>query len=329
MTRKFLTQLFLFLLLLSTWWEVENMHYIATSGKISSPIPVFPSMQVEMLKSADPKIAADALEETARALINYLEPELARETWDCNYLFVDLLPGGATELALTLTLTPDRGVLVLLQKQNNHYILLYYLDNLLPLTKMEKFTLPGGREILATREVQRERIGAYSESRMVKLWSWKDNALHVVWSDNSFWEINWLNTWQNPQSKPLKWYKLVQEAGITYHTEPQPSIVVKAQQSYSECPTEKEILPAEQQFKQLAQREINEEYHWSEEWQRFIITTGTLSAQGNSPAQKVALLKDLENNLEFLAVQDKKLYEVIGSNGKIFLVEKSRLKLDR
>lgn len=328
MVRKFITQLFLFLLLFSTWWEVENMHYIATSGKVTGQIPVFSIRQVEMLKSTDPQIASEALEATARSLINYLEPELSRETWDCSFLFLNLLPDEAAELAITLTLTPDRGVLVLLQKQNNHYILLYYLDNLLPLTKMDKFTLPGGREILATREVHKERTGAYSESKMVKLWTWKDAALHVVWSENSFWEMHWLNTWQNPQSKPLKWFRLVQEAGISYHSEPQPAVILKAAQSYYDCPTEKESLPSELEFKLITQREINEKYYWSEEWQRFIIKTGTLLAKVNTPAQKVAILKDMEKHLESLSVQDKKMYEVIGTNGKIFLVDKAKIIID-
>jgi len=328
MVRKLLVQLFLFILLFSTLWEVENLRQIAVTSKITNPIPVFPNLQVEMLKSQNREVAADALEEIARTLINYLEPELAKEVWDCRFLFVDLLPGDAAELAVTLTLTPDRGVLVLLQKQNNHYILLYYLDNLLPLNKIDSFALPDGRQILTTREEYKERTGAYTESKITKLWTWKDKALHVVWAENSFWELNWLNTWQDPQSKTLKWYKLIQETGIAYQEKPQVSIVTKTRQSYSQCPAELQVLPPEAQFKQITQREISEEYHWSEEWQRFIIKSGTVLAQSQSPQQKAAVLKDMENHLEYLAEPKQKMYEVIGSDGKIFLVEKSRFKAD-
>jgi len=227
MFRKFMVQLFLFLLLFSTWWELSHLRYVATGGRITNPLPVFPSLQIEMLKSSDPQVVTDALKGIARNLINYLEPELAKEIWECNFLFLDLLPGDAPELVISLTLPPDRGVLVLLQKQNKHYILLYYLDNLLPLTKMESLALPDGSSFLATREEYKERTGAYTEARMVKLWTWKNKALHVVWSDNSYWEINWLNTWQNPQSQPLKWFKLLQEAGITYQGETNPLLWLK------------------------------------------------------------------------------------------------------
>lgn len=327
MLRKFLTQVFLFLLLFTIWWRVEYQDYIATAGRVSGPIPVFSNMQIEMLKSSDPKNVASALEETARSLINYLEPELAKEFWDCSFLFVDLLPGDAAELAISLSLAPDRGVLVILQQQNNHYILLYYLNNLLPLTKLEKFALPSGLEILATKEEHKERTGSFSESKLIKLWSWKDNNLQVVWSDNSFWEINWLNTWQDPNATPLKWYKLIQEAGISYELKPQPAILIQGRQNFAECPTEKIVLPPLEDFKLLRKREINQVYVWNEEWQRFIINTATIPAQGNTPTQKVAVLKDMEIHLESLA-DNQQQYEVIGTDGKIFLIAKDRVRLD-
>ncbi|MFY9175709.1 MAG: hypothetical protein WAO24_10325 [Peptococcia bacterium] len=325
--RKMLTQAFLFLFLLTIWWRVEYQDYITTAGKVSGPIPVFPKMQIEMLKSPDPKNVTAALEETARSLINYLEPELAKEFWDCRFLFVDLLPGEPQELVVSLSLAPDRGVLVLLQQQNNHYTLLYYLNNLLPLTKLEKFPLPSGSEVLVTREEHEERTGSFSESHLIKLWTWKDQTLQVVWNDNSFWEVNWLNTWQDPQSKSLKWYKLTQEAGISYQPQPQPTIIVQSQQSYAECPTEKIVLPPAENFQQLNQRRFNQSYLWNEEWQRFIIKTATIPAQDNRPAQKVAVLKDLELHLESLA-DNQPQYEVIGTDGKIFLIDKSQVRLD-
>jgi len=36
----------------------------------------------------------------------------------------------------------------------------------------------------------------------------------------------------------------------------------------------------------------------------------------------------MENHLESLAEDNEKMYEVIGKDGKIFLVEKSRVKFD-
>ncbi len=326
MLRKFLTQVFLFLLLFSIWWRFEYQDYIATSGKISNTIPAFPSLQAEMLKSSNRQDATSALEEIARTLINYLEPELAKETWDCSFLFADLLPGEADELVLTLSLPPDRGVLVLLQQQKNHYVLLYYLDNLLPLTKMDKIALPDGREILSTREEHQERTGAFSESRLIKLWTWKNNTLQVVWSDMSYWETNWLSTWQDPNSQELKWYKLIQEAGITYQVEPRPSVIIQGRQSYYQCPTDKVTLPSQEKFSLIKQRDIKEVYYWSDEWQRFTIGTATIPAQNDQPAQKVCILKDMENHLESLA-DNQQAYEVIGPDGRIFLVEKSRVKL--
>lgn len=328
MFRRIVIQLFIFLMLFSTWWEIENMRHIAAGGRVTGQIPLFPKLQVEMLKSPKTSLAAQALEETARMLINYLEPELAREIWDCRFLFINLLGDKEEELIISLSLMPDRGVLALLQKQNNHYVLLYSLDNLLPITKMERILLPEGREILSTREEHQERIGSYSESKMVKLWAWKGNSLHMVWSDNAYWELNWLNTWQNPQSEPLKWFKLIHEAGISFRAEPKPSIVTKANQSYYECPAAEKVLPPQQQFKLISTRQVNEEYYWNEEWQRFIINTATLSDQADSSNERVAILKDMDNHLESLAVRDKRMYEVIGQNGRIFLVEKSRVKVD-
>lgn len=325
--KKLLTQCFLFLLLFSTWWGFRSWDSYITSGKITAPLPVFPSIQIDLLKSPNKSNVEDALQRTVKPLLAYIAPDLAAEIWQAEYLFIDLLSGQEEEVVISLSLKPDRGILVILQKQHNQYVLLYLLDNLLPITKLDSLDIDENRRLLVTREDHEERLGSYSEVRIVKIWNWYKDSLFLVWSDNSFWEVNWLNTWQDPGANPKKWFRLVQDISISYQAKPQPTLLFKGQQSYLEAPTEKEILPSEQDFTLKNSRQIESVYHWDDNWHRFILGTGVLNSP-ELPSQRIAILMDMENHLEAMVVKDKRLYQILDKNGKNFLVDKQYIRLD-
>lgn len=328
MFRKIITQLFIFLLLFMTWLGFRDFPPVWTASRITGPLPLFPQIQIELLNSRDPSLVRDALKETENSLLMFLNPGLAKESWNSRFLFLDLIPGEAPEVVITLSLPPDRGSLFVLQKQNQHYILVYYLNSLLPLTRLEKLVQTGKGDFLVTHEEHNERLGAYSEARIIKLWTWGKNSLQNAWSDNNFWEVNWLNTWQDPRVKERKWFKLVQEASVNYRSQPLPVIILQGQQIYMETPAASEALPEPHQFRTISVRPLEEEFVWNEEWQKFILYTGTFSPNPDALPQKVAVLKDMEKHLEYMALQDKKMFEVVDSRGKVFLVDKTAIKLD-
>lgn len=327
MIRKLLAQLLLFVLLFGTWYELALFNTKTTSGRITGPLSTFPEIQIELLKSRNKSDAEITLQKIARSLVTYAAPQLASEVWETDCLFLDLVPGQGEEVAISLSLKPDRGILVILQKQRNNYVLLYLLDNLLPITKLDQLEIEEDWKLLVTREDHEEKLGAYSEVRTVKIWHWYKDCLYLVWSDNSFWVVNWLNTWQNPEISPKKWLRLVQDVGISFHPQPRPTILLKGQQSYLEAPAEKETLPPEYEFTLRKQRQIESLYHWDETWHRFVLDTGTLKKPGEPP-QKVAVLMDMENHLESLLDHDKKQYQILDQSGKNLLVEKHYLELD-
>lgn len=329
MFKKIMTQLFIFSLLFLTWWNTEELKQaLPTSGRISGPRPVFPNLQINLLQSADPFLVRDALEATTASLIDYISPELADEPWEAHYLFLNLLGNEDPELAIALSLPPDRGILTIIQKQNEQYVLYYFLKNLLPLAQLHKLPMPGGTDILVTREDHNERMGAYTESREVKLWSWQGASLQTVWNEYSFWELNWLNTWQNQQAQPKKWFKLVQDLTVTYQSSSLPEIRLEGEQYHYASPaTEKEVLPAPYEFELLAQRRIENVYRWHEDWQRFILGTGMITGS-DGRKKRVAVLKDMATQLESLALPEhSELCQVIDEQGRISLVKKQDLTL--
>lgn len=327
MRRRIMAQLLLFLLLFGTWYEISYVSIKTTSGRITGPIPVFPKIQIELLKSHDKTAAKDALNKTVKPLLVYIVPELADETWDAEYLFIDLVPGNEEEVVISLSLKPDRGILVIMQKQNSQYILLYLLDNLLPVTKLDMLLTNNKDGFLVTREDHEERLGAYSEIRTVKIWNWHNDSLFMVWSDNSYWEVNWLNTWQDPDAKPKKWFKLIQDIGITFRSDPVPTIFFVGQQTLLEAPTEIEVLPPEYNFTLMDSRRIETAFHWDENWHRFIFKTGVLKNPG-VPPQEIAVLMDMENHLEGMVDKEKKMFQILDKDGKNFIVDKKYVQLD-
>ncbi|QNB45174.1 hypothetical protein BR63_01860 [Thermanaerosceptrum fracticalcis] len=330
MKKKIATQLLVFCLLFITWWEVHTRINYEPTGKITGPLPVFPTIQMELLQSGNPHMVEDALDATVKTLVKYIKPGLLNEAWQVSYLFLDLIPGAYPEVIVTLSLAPDKGILAIIQRQNNNYILLTYLDNLLPLGKLDKLSLANGKEILVTREDHDEMTGAFTRVCTVKLWGWQENTLHVLWSENSHWEINWLNTWQNPKANPVKWLKLTQDLRITYETKDSSALIkTTGQQNYYISAQNKVRLPPETDFSLLQSRELTETYYWHEKWQKFVLNTGVIDIPGKTETQKrVAVLKNMANHLENLPGGGKQLLEVIDDQGKIFLVEKSLLKLD-
>jgi len=326
MRKKFFSQLVIFFLLFITWCELQNLQSASTMSRISGPLPVFPNIQIELLKSQDPAVSADVLMTTAQSLLQYIKPNLTGEPCQAQFLFLNILGDDDPEVVISISLLPDNGILALLQKQKGYYILLYYLDNLLPIAKIDKLSFPGRRDILLTREDHNEITGAYSESRTVSLWGWEQKKLQVLWNEHCFWEMNFLSTWQDPNTSSRNWIKLTQNLTFSYQTSPSARVLVEGTQTYEEAPAPNNTLPAPHLFTPRASREVKETYQWNEEWQKFILHTGTLSIPG-SPDLKVAVLKDLSSHLESMFVKEEK-YQVITSEDKIMQIEKKHLKLD-
>ncbi|MDX9871206.1 MAG: hypothetical protein RBT41_02155 [Clostridia bacterium] len=328
MRNKLLSQLFFFCLLLLTWWNINDLRAtLPTGAKIGAPLPVFPGIQIDFLRSQDPVIVEDALNQTARVLARYISPALTNEAWQPSFVFLDLFGDEKEELAISLALPPDRGYLAIIARQNGQYTLYYYLDNLLPLGNISKLDLPGHKNLLVTREEHDEQMGIYSETKTLKLWKWRENALQAVWSEHSYWEMSWLNTWQDSQADSQLWSKLVQDLSVTYEAAPDPMIKIEGEQYLHQAPfKEFEILPPPYEFELQIQRKVEAVYIWNEEWQCFVLESKTLQLPGQE-AQKVALIKDLGFQLESLVKQElKSLYQVINKKGEIFEVEKQYLR---
>lgn len=328
MLKKLLTQFFIFFLLFITYIQLQSFKIIETNGLICSPIPVFPQIQINMLKSKNDDLVNDALRETEKALLKYLKPTLQKEDWETKFVFADLLGDEEPEVITTLTLPPDLGIIVILQKQNDHYLLLYTLDNLLPITNLQKLKLTTGKELLLTHECHNELTGAFCETHMIKIWGWHKNILHSLWSENSYWEINWLNTWENPQAQPIKWHKLLQNLTVIFSPASQ-TIAVTGKQTHYEAPGSKKIiLPKSGDFKLQSARRIEAKYFWEENWQRFVLATGKLKHPESKELEEIAVLKDMKYYLENM-VESNKQYQAVNKKGDILLVNKENVILDK
>ena len=118
MKQILLSRLFLFLLLFLTWLDLAKFSLIP-AGKIGEPTPIFPQLQINLLKSKNASIVNDTVQETKDTLLHYFLPELIEESWETSFVFTDLLAGEEPEVIFGLSLPPDRGVLILLQKNED------------------------------------------------------------------------------------------------------------------------------------------------------------------------------------------------------------------
>lgn len=318
--------LLLVFILIPIAYKVATHKRIQPAGRISGPLPFFPVIQIEMLESTRENLAADALKETTRSLLQSFRPDLLGEPWQSAFLFIDLYPGGNKEVVFSLSLPPDQGILVILTREKDYYIPLLVQDNMLPITRLEQLTLSPGHFLLLTREEHNEMTGAYSETRLLKIWSLGQNKLDLVWSENSYQEINWPISWQNPADTRPLWQKLTQNLSVVYSPAPTPVVRVSGTQELAEASGPVGTLPAPYDFKQKKNRPIQAEYFWNDDWHRFILKTGFYLAPGQSERQDVAVLKDLDLDPESLAVGEKKLYRVQTRWGEIFQTEKLNVR---
>lgn len=329
MMKKFPCQILVFLLLFLTWWDTQKYILLKTSGTISTTLPVFPAIQIDLLKNKDPQVVQDALKGTMKPLLEYLVPDLTNEPWQADFIFVNLLGDPEPEIALSLSLAPDIGILTCLQKQQDHYILLYYIDDLLPLIKIDKLPFTQKRDILFTREDHNERTGAFTEAQIVKIWGWKEKDLQVLWEDNTFWELNWYSNWDTQKMKNLDkegsdpyWIKLLHNSTILYRETESPSLLVKSNQAYYQASSQSPTLPPEQSFELIAERTLEEEFQWQDKWGLFVLKK-EIQPPPNLPS--FAIIKDMENHLDSLIQADRR-YKIITEKGEVLFINKDLLR---
>ena len=305
---KLRNRVFLIILMLITWLDLSRFGSMPVS-KIGRAIPVFPQLQIDLLQAKEQNLVNDALRETSKTLLQYLVPEHWKEPWDAKFLFADILGDGAPEVVFSFALPPEQGILVLLQKEGQNYFLVSYRTDRLPISKLEKLPLEAGLPVFVTREDHQERLGAFCDSAVITLWKWHDNRLREIFTENTAWEINWLNTWQDAKATPPQWLKLRQAFQITCREkEGQILLLVEGEQEFSAAPALQSLtaqitgLPAEYEFSLVQNRRISRQYYWDEEWQHFILRTGSYLPPNEDAPQKIAVLKDLDDSLETLAV---------------------------
>ena len=329
MKQKILNRIFLFLLFFLTWLDVTKFLTISVS-KIGESIPIFPLIQINLLQAKNEKLVRDAVQETSKMLLHYFVPQLAHEPWQPNFIFADLLADHEPEIVFTLSRPPDRAILVLLQKKDNHYFIVFFQDHLFPLTKLEVLPVKNEQSFLVTSEDQQKQWGALGSSTLVKLWRWEENSLRETFAEKTSWEINWQSTWQNPASKLPQWYNLKQNFTITYHQENEKIIIkTKGQQQFSEAPVKNTAFPAPYDFPSpftlLKARDVFQEYYWDNNWQKFILKTCLYyPPEENTPAE-IAVLQDLDQHLESLAFGEQQQYQVINKKGETFPLPKNSL----
>lgn len=298
-------RLFLVLLFIITFFDLNRLG-IMPASKIGPPIPIFPQLQIDLLRAESPALVEDAVRETGKMLLEYLVPDESSEPWEINFLLQDLFSDAEPEVIFSFALPPERGMLVVLQKKNDHYFLASYRTDLLPVTKLEKLPLEFDFPVFITREDHQEHLGAFCETTVLTLWKWHDNRLREVFTENIYWEINWLNTWENAQASPAKWFKLNQSLQVTCGKNGEKTrLLVEGSQEYAEAPAKQTTaLPAPYEFKTIRTRQVQQEYFWSEDWQHFILRTGRYLPAGAHEPQEVAVLKDLATHLDHLATSD-------------------------
>jgi len=331
--QKILNRIFLFLLFFFTWLDLTKFASIPVS-KIGEPIPIFPQIQINLLKANNPRIVDDAIQETAKMLLRYFVPQLSEESWQAKFIFLDLIPDHEPELAFALSLPPDKGILILLQKKDNHYFIASFQDHFFPITKLEELSLKRDLVILVTREEQQKQLSALNTASNVKLWKWQDSRLQEAFTENIRWEINWQNNWENSTSaKTPKWYCLSQNFKLSYRWEKELLYLrTEGKQHFSAAPVNNSVFPAPYDFPSpfsvLKQREVCEDYYWDESWQKFILQTGQYLPPGKTSPAEVAVLKDLDMHLESLAFKEQQQYLVINKRGDVFPLNKDTISVN-
>lgn len=325
MKQKLLGRLFLFLLLFLTWLDIAKYNLIP-AGKIGEPTPIFPQIQINLLKSNSHSLVNDAAKETSHMLLQYFMPQLAEESWETNFVFADLLSDTEPEVVFSLSLPPDRGILIMLQKKEDYYFIVYYRDDLLPIKKLEVLPQKGEKNFLVTREDHREQLGAFSETSTVKLWKWKEKSLYEVFSENIYWDINWLNSWQDPRANPPQWYNLNQSLSITYRQEEKRILITtKGEQQFGAAPGHKLTLPAPYEFATLKSRNFTQEYYWDSRWQKFILRNCSYLPAGEKIPREAGVLKDFALHLESLAFEQNLNYQIVDEKGNVSSINKDSL----
>jgi hypothetical protein len=327
MKQKLISRVFLFLLFFLTWLDITKFLTTPVS-KISEPIPIFPQIQINLLKSTQQNLVNDALQETSKMLLRYFVPHLSNEPWQTDFVFVNLLPNDEPEVALALSLPPQKGILVILQKRTNYYFIASYQDHLFPITKLEVLPFKNKQDFLITKENQQEQDHLLNKSSPVKIWLWAENNLQETFTENTSWDI----TWQDIASETPKLYHLQQNLTITYcHTEEKIIIKTEGKQQFSKAPIKSTAFPllytydCSTPFTILKLHPILQEYYWNDHWKKFILQTGFYLPPGEDTPQEIAILKDLTQHLKSLAFEEEHQYQVINKKKEVFPLNKNSL----
>lgn len=266
--------------------------------------------------------ARNLLIHTALKNINYKKWLDYQEYIELLLYTADILPSSGEELIIVLNLSKDLAVAAVYQSLNQEYIFIHSLENLLPVEKIEFFLIPDlDYQTLNIYQILDERLGAYMFEKFVESYGWINGRWQSLWKKTVYMEEIYNQQWINPQSSTDQWVKIVEDNEIRFLQQLNPQIHVTIKRS--KLTAVKKQLPMPEDFQLQERVQAQEIYHWSANFQRYILKEGTLE-ECTTP---VAIIQDLENSVASYLGFISKVYKVSYLDGKTGYIHKDRISI--
>lgn len=239
----------------------------------------------------------------------------------------DLLGNGQQQAVIALSFGLKNTVLAAYTKPNDGEEYTYVHDIGDFFDVRDVFFLPlssDGTNIMIVREYANQNIGAYERSSFLKgyIWDEKNQIFQNVLSIPEGIEVTWNGSWDD--SGEERWQKI--EERSEFVTEQSPSLKLVQYQAYkiSES-TDKDNIPDESTFHTARNRVVNQNYYWSDDWKRFILSEKIDKASG----EKVAVIEDYSASPYVLVEEYSNMANNMAierPNGTIEIVPKTSLQ---
>jgi len=246
-----------------------------------------------------------------------------KESIDLKIDTADLLGDDKKELVLTLSLGPQKSIIVVYESIKNAYKYIKTVDTFFDIKGIQAIPIKKqGKDILIVRESVDQMLGAFEKGHYIRGYIWNNGKFEMVLSIMEDYEAYWNEMWEQPPKSEAKWLRVMEKSTIMWENSPYPVLRVLEHQSYSKSKiVNSKPMPKEDEYEIVDSKEITQTYYWSNKYKHFVLGEGKDVKTGET----VAIIEDLSQDPFELAGFKQDKYRIKKKDGKIEVVPKNQI----
>lgn len=228
------------------------------------------------------------------------------------------------EIVVAVSLVPKDTLVAVYTPVGDTYEYLGNLGSFFAIENIEfKPIDQSGVDAIFLTEFADQRIGAFEKNRFIRGFYWNDGAFDLILNFPKDIDATWNRLWEQGESAgDSQWEKIKQQSDLTWNSGPAARIDTVQNQTFSQSSDRQaKNIPADATFQTVSEQTVTQQFHWSKEWNHFILGEKNDKRSGET----VAVLEDFALSPYVLAGEELNRSRILRKNGAIEVVSNEDL----